>query len=204
MLSAFVQGLVLAFGLILPLGIQNVFIFNQGVTQPRFSKVLPVLFTASICDSLLIGSAIGGVSLLVFSLPLIETSIMVIGILFLLYMGVVMWRSKPPGESSSGTALSPRKQILFAASVSLLNPHAIIDSIGVIGTSSIGYEGAEKVVFAVTCICVSWVWFFSLGFAGSRVKQFTDSTKFIRIFNKVSSLIMWGTALYLAYRLSSG
>lgn len=38
MLEAFIHGALLAFGLILPLGIQNIFIFNQGATQKRFGS----------------------------------------------------------------------------------------------------------------------------------------------------------------------
>jgi L-lysine exporter family protein LysE/ArgO len=40
---AFIHGFVLALGLILPLGVQNVFIFNQGAVQPRFYKALPAI-----------------------------------------------------------------------------------------------------------------------------------------------------------------
>lgn len=43
MFEPFIHGALLAFGLILPLGIQNVFIFNQGATQSRFSKALPAV-----------------------------------------------------------------------------------------------------------------------------------------------------------------
>lgn len=38
----------------------------------------------------------------------------------------------------------PLKANPFAASVSLLNPHAILDTIGVIGTNSIQYIGSEN------------------------------------------------------------
>ena len=40
-----------------------------------------------------------------------------------------------PAKQISG--ISPAKQISFALSVSLLNPHAIMDTIGVIGTSAL-------------------------------------------------------------------
>lgn len=40
--------------------------------------------------------------------------------------------------------MSARKQIGFAMSVSLLNPHAIMDTIGVIGTNAAIYEGVDK------------------------------------------------------------
>jgi L-lysine exporter family protein LysE/ArgO len=46
-------------------------------------------------------------------------------------MGYVTWESKPNNQSSSAKILSAKKQIVFAASVSLLNPHAIMDTIGV-------------------------------------------------------------------------
>lgn len=36
---AIIHGIVLAFGLILPLGAQNVFVFQQGALQPRLYRV---------------------------------------------------------------------------------------------------------------------------------------------------------------------
>ncbi len=40
--------------------------------------------------------------------------------------------------------MSPMKQVSFALSVSLLNPHAILDTIGVIGSSAALYSGSNK------------------------------------------------------------
>ncbi|TMZ55245.1 amino acid transporter, partial [Klebsiella pneumoniae] len=62
MIAAFLHGIVLAFGLILPLGTQNVFVFNQGASQPKFRGAVPVILTASLCDTLLILLAVVGVS----------------------------------------------------------------------------------------------------------------------------------------------
>ncbi|MFF3023712.1 hypothetical protein ACFVRR_13820 [Gottfriedia sp. NPDC057948] len=41
-----------------------------------------------------------------------------------------------------------------------------MDTIGVIGTNSLQYDGTEKIAFSVTCIAVSWIWFLSLAIAG--------------------------------------
>ena len=46
MTEAILHGIILAFGLIIPLGVQNVFVFNQGALQPKFSRALPVVITA--------------------------------------------------------------------------------------------------------------------------------------------------------------
>lgn len=197
MFVAMVHGFILAFGLILPLGVQNVFIFNQGVTQTRITRALPVIITASICDTLLILIAVMGVSVMVFGVPLIKISLLIVGILFLMYMGFVIWKSEHRKDASMEKALSPKKQIVFAASVSLLNPHAIMDTIGVIGTSSLSYNGVEKLGFAIACILVSWIWFFSLAVIGRQAGKLTNSKRFVDILNKISAIIMWGTAIYL-------
>ncbi|MEH7748262.1 LysE family transporter, partial [Neobacillus drentensis] len=87
MISAAIHGFILAFGLILPLGVQNVFIFNQGAMQSRWIYVLPVVLTASICDTLLISLAVFGVSAVVLGITWIKMALLLGGILFLLYMG---------------------------------------------------------------------------------------------------------------------
>ncbi len=44
------HGILLALGLILPLGAQNVFVFNQGANQ-KMINALPVVITAGLCDT---------------------------------------------------------------------------------------------------------------------------------------------------------
>jgi L-lysine exporter family protein LysE/ArgO len=199
MLSAVIHGIILAFGLILPLGVQNIFIFNQGATQTKFSRTLPVIITASICDTLLISLAVLGVSVIVLGIYWIKVVLLTTGIIFLGYMGYITWKSKPSTYSSDEKALSSKKQIAFAASVSLLNPHAIMDTIGVIGTSSISYSGIGKLGFTTACIATSWVWFFTLALVGRQVGRLNNSGSFITGLNKISALIMWGTAIYLLF-----
>jgi L-lysine exporter family protein LysE/ArgO len=197
MISAGLHGFILAFGLILPLGVQNVFVFNQGAIQPRWVNVLPVVLTAAISDTVLISLAVFGVSAVVLGVTWIKLTLLMIGIVFLIYMGYTTWRSKPISTPTSIQSFTPRKQIAFAASVSLINPHAIMDTIGVIGTISLSYSGAAKLAFMLACILVSWVWFFGLSIAGNLIGRINQSGRFILALNKISAVIMWGTAIYL-------
>lgn len=197
---AIIHGFILALGLILPLGAQNVFVFNQGAVQPRFVRALPVILTASICDTILILLAVLGVSVLVLANPVIKTALILVGVIFLIYMGFVTYRSKPPGElKEEQGSFSPKRQILFAASVSLLNPHAILDTIGVIGTSSLTYSGLEKTLFTASCIIVSWLWFLGLAGAGRYAGKMKNSSAFMKYINKISAFLIWGTAIYIFY-----
>lgn len=197
MSEAIIHGIILAFGLIIPLGVQNVFVFNQGASQPNILRAAPVVLTASICDTLLILIAVQGVSLVLLTFSWLTNSLYIIGFFFLLYMGFVIWRSNPSNDVKQEKSMPLKKQILFAASVSLLNPHAILDTIGVIGTNSIQYIGSEKWAFTLATIIVSWIWFISLALAGKFLKRLDSTGKTILLLNKFSGLIIWGVALYM-------
>ncbi|MBC5636323.1 LysE family transporter [Ornithinibacillus sp. BX22] len=195
-MEAILHGIILAFGLILPLGVQNVFVFSQGATQPKLLRALPATITAALCDTFLILLAIFGLSVIVLQFEWLRISLMITGILFLLYMGYVIWRSEP-STTNMNKALPIRQQIIFALSVSLLNPHAILDIVGVIGTSALKYLGMEQVLFTIACITVSWIWFFGLMLVGAVMKKLDGTGGLMNIFNKCSALFIWGTAIYL-------
>ncbi|WP_289138246.1 LysE/ArgO family amino acid transporter [uncultured Brevibacillus sp.] len=201
MIEAILHGLVLAFGLILPLGAQNVFVFNQGAAQPTIWRALPVVITAFLCDMLLILLAVLGVSLVVLTVSWLKTVLYAVGVCFLLYMGYLTWRSRPTTDNSEAQQFSAKRQVMFAASVSLLNPHAILDTIGVIGTSSLSYTGAEKWGFTIACIIVSCLWFFGLAIAGRTAGRLDRSGRLLRCLTIISAIIMWGLALYMASQL---
>lgn len=199
-LEIIIHGIILALGLILPLGVQNIFIFTQGATQPSLARALPACITASICDTILIVLSVSGLSFLMLQLNGLRTFIMIGGILFLVYMSISIWRSSPT-KKLQGTALSVKKQILFACSVSFLNPSALVDIVGVIGTSSLQYSGYDLFLFTVSCITVSWIWFFSLMLVGSRIKNFSNQLKVMTIFNKSAAIFIFAMAIYLTFGL---
>ncbi len=195
--EAIIHGIILAFGLIIPLGVQNVFVFNQGASQPNIWRAAPVVLTASMCDTLLILIAVQGVSLILLTFSWLTNTLYVIGFFFLIYMGLVIWRSNPSNDAKQEESIPVKKQILFAASVSLLNPHAILDTIGVIGTNSIQYIGSDKWAFTIATIIVSWIWFICLALAGKFLKRLDSTGKTLALLNKVSGVIIWGVALYM-------
>lgn len=204
-MEPFIHGIILAFGLILPLGVQNLFVFTQGAVQTNLWQAMPAVVTAGLCDTLLILAAVLGVSLMILSFSWLKTALLAIGFVFLMYMGWASWQSKPDNGQTMGSAGMPAgKQAMFAASVSLLNPHAILDTIGVIGTSSLNYAGSGKMLFTAACILVSWLWFLSLAFAGRWIGSLDASGKWLGWLGKVSAVFIWGAAMYLGYGMMLG
>lgn len=189
MLEAIVHGLILALGLILPLGAQNIFIFNQSANYKGLKRVAPVIIAAGCCDTLLILLAVLGISLIFYSLPMLQIIIYVIGLIFLLYMAWTLWHEQAT-KISQHSVLSVKKQVSFAISVSLLNPHAVMDTVGVIGTNATLYRAEDKVAFTVTTILVSWIWFILLAILGKYLHHIDKNGKYIVILNKLSSIII--------------
>ncbi len=200
-MNASFHGMILALGLILPLGAQNVFIFQQAAVAHRLWRVLPLVVSASLCDTLLIILAVTGVSAAVAGMPAVKMILVAAGTCFLFYMGWVTWNSKPASGDSNSDGLTAKRQIVFAVAVSLFNPHAILDTVGVIGTNSLTYDGQERWLFTGSCIFVSWVWFTALAVLGRILRRLDSRGAWQTLFNKGSALVMWVLAAYLGISL---
>ena len=197
--TAFLHGFILALGLILPLGVQNLFILQQGIEQPSFYKTLPAVITAAICDTILITSAVSGISLLLMEIEGLRMVLLGAGSLFLFYMGWTNWHNAAtlPADKTRTGQLAPRQQMLFALSVSLLNPYAFLDTVGVIGTSSLQYTGLEKIAFTAAAICVSWLWFTGLSLLGRSLEKLPAAMRNPRCIGRFAALFIWSSAVYL-------
>ncbi|WP_245575693.1 LysE/ArgO family amino acid transporter [Alicyclobacillus contaminans] len=202
LLAAFIHGFVLSVGLILPIGMQNGFILTQGALHHRWSRSLPAVVTASVCDTLLIALAVIGVSTVALQFTWLRLTFGTIGIGFLAFMGWATWREKPEGKTDDtvSTTWTTKRQIGFASSVSLLNPHALIDTFMVIGGSAAAYaDWPERITFGVASVAVSWLWFTGLSIVGHVVGKVVLRTSSLRTINRVSAAMMWASAIYLAH-----
>lgn len=197
---------MLSLALILPIGVQNAFILTQGTLQNRWVGSFPSVITASICDTLLITLAILGVSAVALHITWVRYVLGVIGVIFILYMGLSVWRDVKQ-EDNANTALTAwgaSRQIRFATSISLLNPHALIDTLVVIGGSALVYtHWSIRIAFGVACIAVSWIWFFGLSFVGHIVGRVALRNSSLVLINRISAVMMWLSAIYLAYIIYS-
>ncbi len=143
-----------------------------------------------------------GVSLVVMTIPQLQLILYILGFIFLLYIGFSIWKSDAGGVKEKKAPMSAKKQIIFASSVSILNPHAIMDTVGVIGTSSLRYTNtSDTLAFAIACIVVSWVAFFILAIMGKYVKSIDKDGRIVLMINKVSALMIWGISFLIGYQI---
>ena len=161
---------------------------------------MPSLLTAIFADSTLIILAVLGISSLVLKVAWLKTTLLTLGICFLIYIGWVI-RNSQPAFIDEKKLLSAKQQILFTLSLSFLNPHALIDTIGVIGMNSVYFTGNARWAYTAACISVSVFWFSSLCIAGHLLHKIDKSGKWIILINKISALIIWSIAIYIASKL---
>lgn len=195
MTAAFFTGLALGLALIVPIGAQNVFVFGQGVSL-GMPRALWAVVGAGVCDTILIVLGAAGTSALLNSVPGLRPAMLVAGALFLTYLGVKSLRAKPT-ELDDETGTWSKGQVLRRTmAVSLLNPHAILDTVGVLGAAITAQAAVTRLPFAAGAVVASWTWFLVLAAAAHALRRVM--TKERRVwFDRISGVILLVFAVWL-------
>ena len=153
------SGLALGLSLVTALGPQNVFLIRQGALRQYAVLSAAVCF---VCDIILVSASVTGLHQLLTVHPTLKTWITCAGALFLFYYGFLALRrsiKQLPNESMQLNGASNRLQIiLLSLGFSLLNPHAIIDTLIIIGGNSSQFPGHQH-AFLLGVITSSFLWF---------------------------------------------
>ncbi|HIV58579.1 MAG TPA: LysE family transporter [Candidatus Stackebrandtia faecavium] len=193
----FLTGLLFGLGLIIPIGAQNVFVFSQGlaVGMPR---ALWAVLAAACCDSLLIVAGAAGAASLLQTVPGLQAGLLAGGAVFLTYLGVKQVRSKmPEGEAEVAGAASGSQVLRRTISASLLNPHAIVDTVGVLGAAIATQSVTGRTAFAAGTISASWLWFLVLAICATALRGVLTARRRVW-FDRISGVILCAFAVGMA------
>lgn len=124
---------------------------------------------------------------------MLQVWMMLFGCLFLLYYSARALKNaftKPIQTTEQTKQSHSRAQIiLMALGFSLLNPHAIIDSLVIIGGGSSAYPEQES-IFLMGVITSSLVWFSSLTFTAKYFSDVLARTTVWKGIELISGLLM--------------
>ena len=167
--TIYLKGLALCGGLIIAIGSQNAFVLKQGLKRQH---VFAVALACSLCDVVLISLGAFGVGTLIARSTLAMTFARWGGAAFLAWYGVRSLLAAAKGGAllaeADQSALPARKVIALAVGFSLLNPHAWIDTVVLLGSVSGTLAPNERPAFSAGAISASFIWFFVLAY-GSRL-----------------------------------
>ncbi|MBD4640296.1 LysE family transporter, partial [Xanthomonas citri pv. citri] len=83
---------------------------------------------------------------------------------------------------------------------SLVNPHAILDTVVMMGTFAQTF-GAAKWAYVGGAVAASLVWFTALGWGGTKLAPSMDSARTWRIVDAVVGVLMLGIAVKVGLTL---
>jgi L-lysine exporter family protein LysE/ArgO len=166
----FAFGLLFGLATAFPVGVQSFVVMNQGL-RLGYPRVLTGIVTASLCDTLLIVVGAAGASALLADADE-RVPVLLIGIAFLAIFGVLALRTPPEAEVGEvKSAGRPLAMIAQTVGVSLFNPHAVLETVGVLGGAIAAQTAENRIEFACGVIAASWVWFLMVGFGASALQK---------------------------------
>jgi len=197
MLATYFTGLTLMATLIMPIGLQNAFVLNQGIRKQHH------LFVATFCgfsDAFFMSIGVWGGATLFSTYPWLLISITVIGSMFMMFYG---WQCLLSAYKGAGAIETDNKQrsfkmiVVACCAFTFLNPHVYIDTIVILGGFAANLLVEERPYFVLGGVSASFLWFFSLALLGAKFAAVLSSTRAQRIIDTLIGLMMWVLAVYL-------
>ena len=199
MWQSYMNGLLVALGLIMAIGSQNAFVLAQSLRREHH---LPVAALCVICDALLVAAGVFGLATVLAQSPILLAVARWGGAAFLLWYGACALRracsKQSLDQSDSLKTRSLRAVLLSALAVTLLNPHVYLDTLMLLG--SFGSQFAEELrpAFAAGAMLASLVWFYSLAFGAAALSPWLARGRVQQAIDTIVGFIMLGLALQLA------
>jgi len=200
MISEILRGALISASLIIAIGAQNLFVLKQGLLRNHIFYVSGICF---ICDFVLMSIGILGVGTFISSNPFITNILAILGALFLIWYGFKAFKSAIKGTSSmqvqsqDSNNNSLVKVILATLAITLLNPHVYLDTVVIVGGIAGTLNSEQKMAFLTGAVCVSFIWFFSIGYGARLLTPLFKQKKMWVVLDCLVGLVMF----YIAYRL---
>ena len=195
----FLQGLTMGLAYVAPIGLQNLFVINAALTQPRRRALLTALIVIFF-DITLALACFFGMGAVMQRFEWLQKIILLAGSLIVFFIGVSLMRAKAEKIDSSKPTLSLPKTISSACVVTWFNPQALIDGTMMLGAFHVTLPASSSTPFIVGVASAS-----TLGFRGVTIlislfsNRFND--KILRMINTVCGLVIlfYGGKLFLNF-----
>ncbi|OOF20594.1 amino acid transporter [Salinivibrio sp. IB574] len=187
--------------MIIPIGAQNAYVINQGISREHHMTTASICF---LCDIILISSGIFGGGALLASYPVLLNTITLAGIAFLtMYAWQFIQNARQPAENDVSTPTMSRGRravIIGALAVTLLNPHVYLDTVVVLGAIGGQFAFDERVAFTVGALLGSCLWFYGLSAGAARLSPWLSTPSIRRLLD----ILMASMMLFVAIKLALG
>ena len=171
-MPTYLQGLTIGLAYVAPIGMQNLFVINSALTQPRRRALLTALIVIAFDISLALAC----------------------------FFGIGLLRDKPTLDRDVDVSIPLPKLAAKAFVVTWINPQALIDGTMLFGSFRAGNPGAVASQLMLGSASASCLWFLGITILISFFSaKFND--KILRVINIVCGLIIifYGAKLLLQF-----
>lgn len=193
MLQSYLNGLLVAAGLIMAIGTQNAFVLAQSLRREHH---LAVAALCVVCDALLVAAGVFGLATVLAHSPLLLSIARWGGAAFLLWYGSKALRrafSRQSLQEGQRTEARSLKAVLLSAlAVTLLNPHVYLDTVLLIG--SLGAQQAAPSAYVAGAASASLLWFFTLAIGAAWLAPWLARPATWRLIDLLVAIMMFAVA----------
>lgn len=195
-MEIYLQGLTMGLAYVAPIGLQNLFVINTALTQPKFRVYLTALIVIFF-DVTLGMACFFGIGAVMQSSKLLEMVILLIGSIIVIWIGIGLLRAKDTMDTSTKVDIPILKVISTACVVTWFNPQALIDGSMMLGAFKATLPEGTDAFFVGGFASASVLWFLSVSTVISLFSaKFSDKT--LRIINIICGavIIFYGLKLF--------
>ena len=198
-MPTYLQGLTIGLAYVAPIGMQNLFVINSALTQPRRRALLTALIVIAFDISLAL-ACFFGIGALVERFDWLQRLILIVGGCIVVWIGIGLLRDKPTLDRDVDVSIPLPRLAAKAFVVTWINPQALIDGTMLFGSFRAGNPGAVASQLMLGSASASCLWFLGITILGSFFSaKFND--KILRVINVVCGLIIifYGAKLLLQF-----
>ena len=195
-MEIYLQGLTMGLAYVAPIGLQNLFVINTALTQPK-SRVYLTALIVIFFDVTLGMACFFGIGAVMQSSKLLEMVILLIGSIIVIWIGIGLLRAKDTMDTSTKVDIPILKVISTACVVTWFNPQALIDGSMMLGAFKATLTEGTDAFFVGGFASASVLWFLSVSTVISLFSaKFSDKT--LRIINIICGavIIFYGLKLF--------
>ncbi|MFZ5354392.1 MAG: LysE/ArgO family amino acid transporter [Bacillota bacterium] len=197
MYNYLLQGLMLGFAYVAPIGMQNIYVINTALSKSRL-RAYQVAFITIFFDITLALACFFGMGAVMEASMLLKSAILAIGCIAVVIIGVNLIRSKPKADSNVDVNKSLTQVIITCFTVTWINPQALIDGSLLLGGYRASLPAGTAGLFIIGVCLASFTWFTGLSTLVSVFRKGFNN-KLIRLINVVCGGIIIYFGLKLGY-----
>ena len=187
-MEIYLQGLTMGLAYVAPIGLQNLFVINTALTQPRKRVYAPALIVIFF-DVTLGLACFFGIGAVMSASPWLEMAILLVGSLIVIWIGQGLIRSKDTLDTSTEVNIPIAKVVTTACVVTWFNPQALIDGSMMLGAFKATLPEGTDFFFVGGFASASVIWFLGISTLISLFSaKITD--KLLRIINIVCGIVI--------------